>query len=154
MAQNTELQNKLSALKRYGVTAAGGALTIAGVLQLLTPEQIVELKAQADILNQSIMTGYGALTKMWIIIGPVMIGMAARLGWQSSSIKALAGKLLGIATNDADAKGATVAKVALVNAAASPDIGSQGVVNQQLAANPATAGNVVAAPEFIPGKTS
>lgn len=146
---STELQNKFSALKRYGVTAGGTALTIMAVLQLLSPEQVTEIKAQAEILNQSIITGYGALTKMWIIAGPVAVGFAVKMGWNSSSVQALAGKLLGIAKNDQDPK-ATEAKVALVNAAASPDIGSQGVVNKELAANPLTAGNVVAAPTMMP----
>ncbi len=95
-----ELQNKLGTLKRYGTTAGATALTIMAALQLLSPEQIAELKAQADILNQSIVTGYGALTKMWIIAGPVAIGIAVKMGWNSSSMQALGSKLLKMATVD------------------------------------------------------
>lgn len=97
---DSELQNKLGALKRYAATAGGSALTIMAVLQLLSPEQVMELKAQAEIANQSIFTLYGALTKMWIIAGPVAIGIAVKLGWNSSGVQALAGKLLGIAKHD------------------------------------------------------
>lgn len=148
---NTELSNKLSSLKRYGATAGGTALTLLGALSFLDAGQIAEIKAQVDILNQSFVTAYGALTKMWIILGPIGVAVAARMGWNSSGVKELAGKLLGIAANGADPK-SIEAKVELVNAAASPAIGSQGVVNKELAANPATAGNVVAAPELVPAK--
>ncbi len=99
-AGTTELQNKLGALKRYGTTAVGTALTIMAALQLLSPDQIAQLKAQADILNQSIVTGYGALTKMWIIAGPVAVGIAVKMGWNSSSLQALGSKLLKMATAD------------------------------------------------------
>lgn len=96
----TELQNKLGALKRYGTTAAGTALTIMAALQLLTPDQITELKAQADILNQSIITGYGALTKMWIVAGPIAVGIAVKMGWNSSGVRAIGAKLLGMVAHE------------------------------------------------------
>lgn len=104
MAGNaTELQNKLGTLKRYGTTVGGTALFIMATLQWLTPAQIAELKAQADILNQSIVTGYGALTKMWLIAGPLAVGIAMKMGWNSSSMQALGSKLLKMATNDVPA---------------------------------------------------
>lgn len=96
----TELQNKFGALKRYGTTAAGTALTIMAALQLLSPDQIAQLKAQADILNQSIITGYGALTKMWIIAGPVAVGIAVKMGWNSSGVKAIGAKLLSMVAHE------------------------------------------------------
>lgn len=147
---NTELSNKLNSALRYGGTASATIFTVMAVFSLLSPEQVADLKAQVEILNSSIATGYGALLKMWIILGPVAIGVAAKLGWNSSSVKAMAGKLLTIATNKSDPAGATEAKVVLVNAAASKAIGSQGVVNPELAANPATPGNVVANATDLP----
>jgi hypothetical protein len=42
------------------------------------------------------------------------------------------------------------AKVAIVNAAASPEIGSTGVVNPAMAANPATSANVVSSALSLP----
>lgn len=134
---NTELQNKLSAAKRYGSTAGATLLTVLGALSFLTPEQIVEVKAQVDVLNQSIVTAYGALTKMWIILGPVGVAVAAKLGWNSSGVQALAGKLLDIAKTD------DKAKEVLVTAAASPEIGTQAIINPSLAPSPATPDNVV-----------
>lgn len=147
---NTELSNKLGSALRYGSATAGTAFTMMAVLSLLSPDQVVSLKANVETLKTSIITGYGALVNMWIILGPVAIGIAAKLGWNSSSVQALAGKLLTIATNKTDPKGATEAKVVLVNAAASKAIGSQGVVNPELAANPATPGNVVASASDLP----
>lgn len=146
---NTELSNKLSSALRYGGTGAGMLFTLMAVFSLLSPEQVADLKAQVEILNGSIVTGYGALLKMWIILGPIAIGIAAKLGWNSSGVQAMAGKLLTIAANKADPK-AIDAKVAIVNAAASKDIGSKGVVNAELAANPATPGNVVASASDLP----
>ncbi len=134
---NTELQNKLSSAKRYAGTAGATLLTVLGALSFLTPEQIVEVKTQVDVLNQSIVTAYGALTKMWIILGPVGVAVAAKLGWNSSGVQALAGKLLDIAKTD------DKAKEVLVTAAASPEIGTQAIINPSLAPSPATPGNVV-----------
>lgn len=134
---NTELQNKMSAAKRYAGTAGATLLTVLGALSFLTPEQIAEVKTQVDVLNQSMITAYGALTKMWIILGPVGVAVAAKLGWNSSGVQALAGKLLDIAKND------DKAKEVLVTAAASPDIGTQAIINPSLAPSPATPSNVV-----------
>jgi hypothetical protein len=63
---------------------------------------------------------------------------------KSSSVKEMASKLLRIAANAADPS-STAAKVAIVNAAASKDVSGSGavVVAPSIAANPATANNVV-----------
>lgn len=146
---DTEFGNKLNAALRYGGTAAGTVMTIGAVLSILKPEQVVELKAQVEILNNSIFTAYGALMKMWLILGPIALYWLGKMGWDSSTVQSLAGKLLRIAANTADPK-AMEAKIAIVNAAASKDIGSEGVVNPELAQHPETASNVVSSPAFIP----
>ena len=150
---NTELSNKMYSALRYGGTAVGAVFTVMAALSLLSVDQVAQLKGDVETLKTSIVTGYGALIDMWIVLGPVAIGVAAKLGWNSSSVKAMAGKLFNIAKNDDDPAKATEAKVALVNAAASPEIGSQGVVNPEMAANPATSDNVVSAPSQVPPKT-
>lgn len=149
MASNTELSNKLNSALRYGGTAAGTAFTLMAVVSLLSPDQVVQLKANVETLKTSIITGYGALVNMWIILGPVAIGVAAKLGWNSSGVQAMVRKSLSIAANTDDPK-SMQAKVELVNAAASKSIGSEGVVNPTLAADPNTATNVVAASADIP----
>jgi hypothetical protein len=148
VANNTELSNKLNSALRYGGTGAGMLFTMMAVFSLLSPDQVVALKANVETLKTSIVTGYGALVNMWIILGPVAIGVAAKLGWNSSSAQAMARKLLSIASNDQDPK-SMQAKVELVNAAASKSIGSEGVINPALAADPNTVSNVVAAPADI-----
>jgi hypothetical protein len=145
---NTELSNKLNSALRYGGAAAGTAFTLMSVISLLTPDQVVQLKANIETLKTSIITGYGALVNMWIILGPVAIGVAAKMGWNSSGVQAMARKLLSIAANDQDPK-SMQAKVEIVNAAASPEIGTTAVVNTALAADPNTASNVVAAPSDV-----
>jgi hypothetical protein len=147
--KTTEFSNKLNSALRYGGTAAGTGFTLLAVLSLLSPDQVVQLKGDVETLKTSIITGYGALLNMWIVLGPVAIGVAAKLGWNSSGAQAMARKLLSIASNDADPK-SMQAKVELVNAAASKAIGSEGVINPALAADPNTATNVVAAPSDIP----
>ena len=139
----TESRNKLNALLRYAGTSGGTLLTIMGVFSLLSPEQIVDVKQQIEIFNNSIVSAYGALTKMWIILGPVAIAFLAKAGWNSSTVQAMTSKLLGIATNTSNLAAAQAARVELVKAAASPAIGTQAIVNSALAADPATPANVV-----------
>lgn len=142
---DTESKNQLNAGLRYAGTVGSTALMFAGMMALLSPDQIATVKAQIDVLNQSIITGYGALTKMWVILGPVAFSILGYFGVKSSSVKAIASKLLRIAANVADPS-STEAKVAIVNAAANKDVAGAGavvVVSPALAANPATANNVV-----------
>lgn len=146
---DTEFSNKLNAALRYGGTTAGTVFTLMGVLSLLTPDQVVALKANVETLKQSIVTGYGALMNMWVILGPLLILWLGKMGWNSSTVQALAGKLLKIAANTAD-PASQKAKVEIVNAAVSPAIGSTGVVNKLLAADPATSAKVVASPAELP----
>lgn len=133
----TELQNKLSAAYRYAGTAGGTMLTVLGMMSFLDAGQIADIKAQVDIFNQSMVTAYGALTKMWLILGPAAVLVFAKMGWNSSSIQALGNKLFNIAKVD------DKAKEVLVTAAAAPEIGTQAIINPTLAASPATPGNVV-----------
>jgi len=146
---DTEFSNKLNAALRYGGTTAGTAFTMMAVLSLLSPDQVVALKANVETLKNSILTGYGALVNMWVILGPVGVMLLAKMGYSSSSVQAMAAKLLKIAANAAD-PASKQAKVEIVNAAASPAVGSTGVVNKVLAADPATAPNVVASPAELP----
>ncbi len=150
---DTEFSNKLNAALRYGGTTAGTAFTIMAVISLLTPEQVVTLKANIETLKQSILTGYGALVNMWAILGPVAVMMLAKAGYSSSSVQAMAGKLLRIAANAAD-PASNKAKVEIVNAAASPAVGSTAVINKLLAADPATSAKVVSSPAEVPKNLS
>lgn len=150
---NTESGNKLNAALRYAGTAGGTLLAIAGAMSLLNQAQITDLKAQIDILNHSIITGYGALVEMWTILGPVGVVVLGYFGVKSSSVKGLAEKLLRIAANAAD-PASSVAKVAIVNAAASKEVSGEGavVIAPAVASNPATSENVVASASEVAKK--
>lgn len=121
----TESQNKLNAGLRYAGTSAATLFAIFGAMQFVTPEQVAQLTAAVHEFNQSILSAYGALTKMWVILGPVLIFWLGKAGVQSSSIKSLAGKLLSIAGNSLDPK-ASEAQAAIINGtnliALNPDI--------------------------------
>jgi hypothetical protein len=87
----------------------------------------------------------GAFANVWYIVFPIVAIYLGKMGVNSSGFGVMMDKVLSAAK-----AGDIQAKVAIVNAAASPEIGSQGVVNASLAANPATAANVVAAPALVP----
>lgn len=149
----TELQNKFGALKRYGTTAAGTALTIMAALQLLSPDQIAQLKAQADILNQSIITGYGALTKMWIIAGPVAVGIAVKMGWNSSGVKAIGAKLLSMVAHEPPpASNAGGLESLQVSAAPVSVAAAQETISKATSATEVLAAVVAAAPAAVAAK--
>lgn len=150
----TELQNKLGALKRYGTTAAGTALTIMAALQLLTPDQIAELKAQADILNQSIITGYGALTKMWIVAGPVAVGIAVKMGWNSSGVKAIGAKLLGMVAHEPPPSPSSVSMLESISPSPVSVADAQETISKATSATEVLAAVVAAAPAAVAAKGS
>ncbi len=103
MAGITESQNKLNAAIRYAGTSAATVFTIFSVLSLISPEQAADLKANMETLKTSIVTGYGALQKMGLILGPVAVFLLGKAGWDSSTVQAISRKLLGIATGPAGA---------------------------------------------------
>jgi hypothetical protein len=83
------------------------------VLQFVTPEQVSQLTAAVHDFNQSILSAYGALTKMWVILGPVAVFFLGKAGIQSSSVKAIGDKLLRIATGAASPSAIEAQKVAI-----------------------------------------
>lgn len=90
----TESKNQLNIALRYAGTSAGTLFTLLGAIQFLTPEQVAQLATASHDLSNSIITGYGALLKMWVILGPVVVGGLAVVGFKSGSIKSMGEKLL------------------------------------------------------------
>lgn len=97
---DTESQNKLNAALRYAGTSAATMFTIFGVLQFVTPDQVAQLTQAVHEFNQSILSAYGALTKMWVILGPAALLILGRIGVKSSSVQALGAKLLSMAAKE------------------------------------------------------
>jgi hypothetical protein len=79
---------------RYLGTSAATAFTIMGALSIVTPDQAQQLVAALHQLNDSIVSGYGALTKMWVILGPVAGVWLTRVGISSGTVQGLIANLL------------------------------------------------------------
>lgn len=127
-------------------TASGLAFVVAlgGLPKDKADAILLNLQSAADALYQLV----GAVSNLWILIVPLVVTVVARMGWTGADAKVLVGRALAQATKPTP--DAEDAKVALVSAAASPEIGSRGVVNARLAANPATPANVVASATMLP----
>lgn len=91
---DTGTQNQLNTGLRYAGASAGTLFGVLGAMSLITPDQAHDLAAQVQVLNQSILTAYGALTKMGVILGPAAVVIAGYFGIKSSSVQALGAKLL------------------------------------------------------------
>lgn len=105
------MNDQLNVALRYIGTSLGTLFTIFGVIQFVTPDQVAQLTVAVHDFNQSVLSAYGALTKMWIILGPVGVIVLARLGIKSSSVQAIGQKLLSIATGPASPTAAEAQKV-------------------------------------------
>lgn len=141
----TETKHKLNVAMRYLGSNATGGLAVFVALGTLTPDQQVTILKSANQMYEATYSFVGAAANIWYIVFPIVALWLARLGINASSVGSMIDNVFKLAK-----AGNVEAKVALVNAAASPAIGSQGVVNPELAANPATAGNVVSAPALVP----
>lgn len=139
---DTGTKNQVNIGLRYLGTIATTLFTVLGAATLITPEQAQQLTVALHELNQSILTGYGALLKMWVILGPVGAAVLTTLGIKSGGFKALGAKLLKMATAD-------VPQAASIGGAAS--VGLPGSVQEDVAkaqvaiANAATAKDVLVA---------
>ena len=107
---DTETGNKLNAGLRYAGTSAATIFTMMGALAILSPDQIAQLSIAVHQLNDSILSAYGALTKMWVILGPIAALYLGKVGVQSSGVKAIADKLLRIASGPASDQAAAAQK--------------------------------------------
>lgn len=102
--------NQLNAALRYIGTSLGTLFTIFGGMQFITPDQVVQLLGAVHDFNESVLSAYGALTKMWIILGPIGVVILARVGVKSSSVQAMSQKLLSVASGgNKDAKNTLIA---------------------------------------------
>lgn len=141
----TDTSNKVNAALRYLASNATGGLAVFVALGTLSPEQQVELLKSANTIYNSSHDIVGAFANIWYIVFPIAGAYLAKIGINSSGFGAMMDKIFAAAK-----AGNVDAKVAIVNAAASPAIGTQAIVNPSLSPLAATAPNVVAAPELAP----
>lgn len=141
----TETKHKLNVALRYLGSNATGGLAVFVALGTLSPDQQVTILKSANQMYEASYAFVGAAANIWYIVFPIVGVWLAKLGWNASSVGTMMDNIFAMAK-----AGNIDAKVAIVKAAASPDIGTQGLVNPTLAALPSTPGNVVAAPELLP----
>lgn len=144
-APATDTANKVKTGSRYATVFGLGGTALFMALGTFTPDQQADILKSAHVMYESLRTFIGAAANIWFIVFPALAILLAKWGIDAGGIGKAVDRVFALAK-----AGNLEAKIALVNAAASPDIGSQGVVNKELAANPATAGNVVAAPVLMP----
>lgn len=141
----TGTANKVNVALRYLGSNATGGLTVFVVLGLLSPEQQVDILKNAHAMYDATFALVGAAANIWYIIFPLIAGMLLKMGVDASNVGNMMNRLFALAK-----AGNIEAKVAIVNAAASPAIGTQAIVNPELAPLAATAGNIVATPAAVP----
>lgn len=141
----TDTSNKINVALRYLGSNATGGLAVFVALGTFSPDQQVQILKSAHQMYQASADFVGAAANIWYIVFPALAVILAKMGINSSGFGAMMDKVFAAAKS-----GNVDAKVAIVNAAASKDIGTQAVVNPSLAKLAATAGNVVAAPELAP----
>src|SRR5258706_13271169 len=105
------MNDQFNVALRYIGTSLGTLFTIFGAMQFVTSDQVAQLTVAIHDFNESVLSAYGALTKMWIILGPAGVVILARLGVKSSSVQAIGQKLLSIATSPASPTAAEAQKV-------------------------------------------
>lgn len=141
----TDTSNKINTALRYLGSNATGGLTVFVVLGMLTPDQQVEILKSARAMYEASYAFVGAAANIWYIVFPLIAAFLAKAGVDSSGFGKMMDKVFTAARS-----GNVQAKVALVNAAASPAIGTQAIVNPELAPLASTAGNVVSTPAAVP----
>ena len=138
---NGETQNQLNIALRYAGTSLGTLFTILGALQFIPPEKVHDLTTALQDLQTSVITGYGALLKMWVILGPAAIATLTALGIKSGSIQSLGAKLLSMTKSGPAAEQAK--QVLIASTIALPEV--QTIVTDKKTADAAPSESVVAA---------
>lgn len=140
----TETKHKLNVALRYLGSNATGGLAVFVALGTLSPDQQVTILKSANQMYEATYAFAGAAANIWYIVFPIVGVWLAKLGWNASSVGTMMDNIFAMAK-----AGNVQAKVAIVNAAASPAIGTQAIVNPELAPLGATAGNVVSSPAAV-----
>jgi hypothetical protein len=111
------------------------------LLGLLTPEQQVDILKNAHAMYDATYAFIGAAANIWYIVFPIIAGLLLKMGVDSSGIGNMVDRVFALAK-----AGNKDAQIAIVKAAAAPELGTKAIINPVLAPEPATPGNVVATP--------
>lgn len=141
----TDVGNKASTALRYLASNATGALTLFVALGSVSPDQQVDILKSAHAMYQASHDFVGAAANIWYIVFPIVGIWLGRMGVNSSGFGAMMDKIFKAAQS-----GNRDAQVAIVTAAASPDIGTQAIINPMLAAEPSTPATVASSVSALP----
>lgn len=150
MALSTETVGRLLA---SGRNYAGQIIAFAGGIGVMSAAQQKGLTdALVEIGNGVSMVFHGASsawTILAVVAAPIVGPLLARWASNSAKVESQAAAVKA-AVEDPNTAISKEAKVAIVSAAASPEIGTTAIVNPELAAEPATPGNVVSTKAAVP----
>ena len=137
--QVTDTKNKANAAARYlGSNFSGGFMLLA-VLAGLPPEKSQSVVVSLHAIYVSLQDVVGQFSNVWYVVFPVISGWLMKVGVNSSGFGVMMDKILTAAKS-----GNIEAAKTIVSAAASPEIGTKGIVNPVLAPAPDTPPTVVA----------
>ena len=89
-------QAQINVLIRQSLSVGGTAITILGVFALLPEDQAKAAIGYLQAIGNDLQMLFGDVSKLWVIIGPVIIALVAKWGLYAASLK---GQLSSIARN-------------------------------------------------------
>lgn len=140
----TETSNSVKTGGRYAAVFAMGSAGVFMFLGTFPPEQQAEVLKSASVMYESLKSFVGAAANIWFIVFPAIAVWLGKIGIDAGKIGNAVGRVFAMAK-----AGNLDAKVALVSAASSPAIGTQALINPELAPLPSTPANVVVSPEAV-----
>lgn len=140
----TDTTNKVKTGSRYATVFGMGSMAIFMFLGTFPPDQQASILKSANVMYESLRTFIGAAADIWFIVFPVIAIWLGKMGVDAGGIGNAVNRVFALAKG-----GNLEAKLALVNAASSPQIGTRAIVNPELAPLAASANNVVATPSAV-----
>jgi hypothetical protein len=141
----TDTTNSAKTASRYAGVFSLGSVGIFMFLGTFPPDQQTAILKSANVMYESLRTFVGAAADIWFIVFPVVAIWLAKMGIDAGKVQNVMARVFALAKS-----GNLEAKVAIVNAASSKEIGTQAIINPELAPLAATSTNVVATPAAVP----
>ena len=89
-------QAQINVLIRQSLSVGGTAITILGVFAILPEDQAKAAIGHLQAIGNDLQMLFGDVSKLWVIVGPVIIALVAKWGLYAASLK---GQLSSIARN-------------------------------------------------------
>lgn len=134
----TDTKNSVATASRYAGVFSLGSVGVFMFLGTFSPDQQTQILHSANVMYTSLQAFVGAAADIWFIVFPVVAIWLGKMGIDSGKIGNVVNRVFALAK-----AGNLEAKVALVSAASSRDIGTQAIINPTLAPLAETPANVV-----------